>query len=407
MLLSLFPAKQRSAPEARVQTVVRRSATTDFSLTGLIYCALMLFMGLAALNSQANLLFGVFGLMIGILLVTFVISRMGVRRISVQRALPEFAVVGAPAMISYELRNDKRYWPSLSVTISELDAADAFVRQPKAYMLHAAPRMTAVVGAEVVPRRRGVHSFDRFRLSTSFPFGFVKRAIALRRRESVLVFPALAEVDPKLLAMMKSADSMGTTTRPRRGGSDEFYGIKEYRPGESPRLIYWRRSARTGTLVIKEMSHVSPPKLLLVVDTYATGDSSVRRTQVERCIAQAASLASAACDQGLSVGLVAWSDAWVRMGPNRGKRQRRELLSALARLANNSMHAIDKVLAETAELQGPATTIVVFTPDDVELNLGQRVHGGQFVIQCDSPQARRWFRFAPTVDFSHCMPQEA
>ena len=55
--------------------------------------------------------------------------------------------------------------------------------------------------------------------------------------------------------------------RPRRGGQDEFYGVKEYRTGENPRHIYWRRSARTGVLVAKEMTQVSPPKLLLLVDT--------------------------------------------------------------------------------------------------------------------------------------------
>ena len=40
---------------------------------------MMMFMGLAAMNSQANLLFGVFGLMIGILLVSGVISRIVLR----------------------------------------------------------------------------------------------------------------------------------------------------------------------------------------------------------------------------------------------------------------------------------------------------------------------------------------
>ena len=49
------------------RTPVRRKPSLDFSVTGLVYCSMMMFMGLAAINSQANLLFGVFGLMIGIL----------------------------------------------------------------------------------------------------------------------------------------------------------------------------------------------------------------------------------------------------------------------------------------------------------------------------------------------------
>src|SRR5438552_18360541 len=55
-------------------TPVRRKPKIDFSLTGLVFCSMMMFMGVAAMNTQANLLFSVFGLMIAVLLVSYVIS---------------------------------------------------------------------------------------------------------------------------------------------------------------------------------------------------------------------------------------------------------------------------------------------------------------------------------------------
>src|SRR5205085_7076654 len=158
--------------------------------------------------------------------------------------------------------------PSLSVVLSELDGAEAFMRQPQGYMLHAAARTTAHVPIEVMPKRRGLHEMDRYQLSTSFPFGFIKRAVEREQKDSVLVYPALAQVDPKLLAMCRSSDTSGATMRPRRGGQDEFYGVKEHRAGENPRLIYWRRSARTGVLVAQEMTQVSPPRSIVLVGTY-------------------------------------------------------------------------------------------------------------------------------------------
>src|SRR5439155_25393867 len=164
--------------------------------------------------------------------------------------------------------NGKRFWPSLSATLAELDGAEAFTRQPQSYMLHAAARTTAVVPIGVLPKRRGLHEMNRYQLSTSFPFGFIKRAVERRQKDAVLVYPALAQVDSKLLTMCRSADTSGATMRPRRGGQDEFYGVKEHRAGENPRMIYWRRSARTGVLVAKEMTQVSPPRIILLVDTY-------------------------------------------------------------------------------------------------------------------------------------------
>src|SRR3954452_15202462 len=110
-------------------TPVRKRPGLDFSLTGLVYCAMMMFMGLAAVNTQANLLFGVFGLMIGVLLIAGVVSRAVLRRLKVRRVLPEHAVVGQAVTLNYEFENTKRFWPSFSVTLSELDASEAFVKQ--------------------------------------------------------------------------------------------------------------------------------------------------------------------------------------------------------------------------------------------------------------------------------------
>src|SRR4051794_34087337 len=323
-------AGRRKSPTDPHATVVRKKPSLDFSVTGLVYISMMLFMGLAAINSQANLLFGVFGLMIGILLVSGMISRWVLRGLSLNRVLPEHGVVGQPVTVTYEFTNTKRFWPSLSVTVAEIDGAEAFVKQPHGYLLHAAPKTVATVPVELLPKRRGLHTLDRHQISTSFPFGFIKRAIDRRQEDHLLVFPATGGVDPKIMSLMRSAESSGPTMKPRRGGMDEFYGLKEYRSGENPRYISWRHSARTGELVSKEMTHVSPPRLMLLVDTYidparvAEGGvfeylSAPKRVEpsdrgraleaaraaVERTIAMAASLVNFAIEQGLPVGLVA------------------------------------------------------------------------------------------------------
>src|SRR3954471_6834312 len=81
----------------------KKKPTLDFSVTGLIYTSMMLFMGLAAINSQANLLFGVFGLMIGVLLVSAFISRTVLRKLEIRRLFPDYAIVGQTASLQYEI----------------------------------------------------------------------------------------------------------------------------------------------------------------------------------------------------------------------------------------------------------------------------------------------------------------
>src|ERR1700721_3117790 len=179
--------KQKKKPKPLHATPVRRRPGFDFSVTGLVYCTMMMLMGLAAINGQANLLFGVFGLMIGVLLVSGVICKMVLTRLKVPRTLPEYCVVGRPTALVYQFKNLKRFWPSLSVTMSEMEGVEAFETQPTAYLLHAAPGLSASVPVELVPKRRGRYQLGRFQLSTSFPFGFIKRAVDRSESDSLLV----------------------------------------------------------------------------------------------------------------------------------------------------------------------------------------------------------------------------
>ena len=396
----------RSKPEDALATPVRRRPSLDFSMTGLVYCSMMMFMGLAAINSQANLLFGVFGLMIGILLISGVISRVMLNRLKIQRELPENAAVGQTATIVYQFDNQKHFWPSLAICTAEIDSAEAFTRQPQAYLLHAAPGMNVSVPVEVIPKRRGFYEFDRYQVSTSFPFGFIKRALDRRKPDSMVIYPPLAKVDPKLMMLFRSAEKSGATMRPRSGGQDEFYGVKEFRSGENPRWIYWRRSARTGVLVSKEMTQVAPPRLLLLVDSYISSRTLKSHVAVEKVIAMAASLAAHALDQGLSVGLCAWTGVWISVPLSRGKRHRRDILDILARLPLNTRHQPTQLMEASQPMLESATTPVLVTPQQFELGLGDHGRTGIVVIAAGSPQAERWFQFDSSIDFRRCMPAD-
>ena len=402
------PATLEYAPrkESLVSTPILRRPSLDFSLTGVVYCAMMVFMGLAAINTQANLLFGVFGLMIGILLVSGIISRLVLKRLRVRRVLPDHGVVGRPVSVSYEFANEKRFWPSLSVILSELDGAEGFVKQPQCYLLHAAAGTTATVSTQLLPKRRGVHEFRRYQISTSFPFGFVKRAGIHAHQDRMLIRPALAQVDRRLLKLTRSADHTGAAVRPRPGGQDEFYGLKEHRPGESPRRIYWRRSARTGVLVSKEMAQVAPPRLLLVVDTRLTDRTAGQHVLVERAIAMAGSLATAALEDDLLVGVSTWNNGWVGIPPSRGKRHHEDLMSLLARLPLNTAYDINALLDDSRPLLRNGTTGIVFTPRDWQMTRADVARGRLVVVAAPLPAAAEWFRFDPAVDFATAMPPD-
>ncbi len=397
----LFPFGQKLLTGST--TPLRIRPRIDISLTGGIYSAMLIFMALAAATTEANLLYGVGGLMVGVLFVSYLICRMVTSHLRITRELPDHAIVGHTTTFIYHFHNEKKFWPSLSVSLAELDGVEGFTRQPQSYLLHAAARASASVPVEVIPKRRGLHTLDQHQFCTSFPFGFIKLAVMRRQHDTVLVIPAIGTVDPRLLAQCLPAEKTGPTMRPRRGGVDEFYGLKEHRRGENPRWIYWRRSARTGVLVSKDMTQVAPPRLLLLVDTHLTNRTRAEHARVEKVIAMAASLASAALEQGLSVGLHVWMNGWNGLPPTRGKRQRRELMSMLARLPANFVQDAQSLLGSCHTNLQPGTTIVLLTGQPLELGLPDQLRGGVVVVSAEGPGAD-FFKFDPTVDFSSCIP---
>lgn len=406
MFLRSDPISPTKAADEDRATAMLRRPSLHFTGAGWTYVGMMLFMGVAAINTQANLLFGVFGLMIGVLLISGVISRTVIRRLTLDRSLPDHVCVGDAITVGYRVTNSKRFWPSLSVVLAELDGVDAFTKQPQTFLLHAAPGMTATVPTVLVPKRRGLHKFERYQLISSFPFGFVKRAITGKKLDKLLVYPPIAQVSPKLLEMCQSADTSGEVSHPQPGGADEFYGVREYRAGDNPRLIYWRRSAKSGTLVSREMTRVSPPRIVLLVDTLVTSRTLEAHARVERCIAMAASLAASALDQGLSVGLCVWSGKWDTIRPTRGKRHKSDLLSLLAQLPLNDSQPAERLIAQARPLLAGGATAVVFTAHEPQGMSPQFSRGHLLTIAADSSRAQAWFKFDEKTDFLAAMPPD-
>jgi len=83
-------------------------------------------------------------------------------------------------------------------------------------------------------------------------------------------------------------DERARHTRRRLALEAEFHGLRQFRPGDSPRWIHWRTSARTGELVVREFDHGTHHDLLLILEPYAPAADS-------NCVEAAVSLAATIC----------------------------------------------------------------------------------------------------------------
>jgi uncharacterized protein (DUF58 family) len=152
------------------------------------------------------------------------------------------------------------------------------------------------------------------------------------------------------------------------------------------------------------MTQVSPPKLLLLVDTFLKDRSPAEHLAVEKVIAMAASLASHALEAGLMVGLYASTDGWLGVHPNRGKRHRVDLLAQLAQLPLNTVRDTQSLLDASREFFQSGATPILLTPRDIQVGLTDQARSSLVVVSATSAQAERWFSFDPGIEFSRSMP---
>ena len=101
-------------------------------------------------------------------------------------------------------------------------------------------------------------------------------------------------LDPSLL--------LGLHGSRHRGDGSEFDDIREYRPGDRPRRIHWRTSARTGRLHVRTTYADNDTEVVLLVDAFGnlpgSPDGSLTRT-----VRAAASIAAWCTRNGDRVGL--------------------------------------------------------------------------------------------------------
>ena len=114
--------------------------------------------------------------------------------------------------------------------------------------------------------RRGLHRLPDLRLSTGFPFGFFERSAWYRKQSEVLVYPALGRLRREPLRLHFGREIYQGRARTARAAGDEFYGVRPYRPGDNPKRIHWKSSARLRRLAVKEMETERQTAVELVLD---------------------------------------------------------------------------------------------------------------------------------------------
>lgn len=229
----------------------------------------------------------------------------------------------------------------VGVTLRDVATVDAFAGEHGQVLLTLengadTPRIGIEAAADVAPRvtrdvpaagaarvdlavplaRRGRVSLERIRLSTAFPFGLFRAWTYVHVRIDVLAWPVprgRREPPPETA-------TGGNAPAVHRAGDEEWFGLREFRGGDSPRQVAWSAYARGRGLLVKTYQSPAAHHRTFDLAHAAGADLEARLEQLSAWI-------EAAHARGERYGLVLGAQS---IPPDTGNRHRERCLRELA-----------------------------------------------------------------------------
>jgi uncharacterized protein (DUF58 family) len=262
---------------------------------GWIYMIGIILVALAALNTGNNLLFLILASLIASILMSGILSSVTLAGVELRLQLPEHIFAGQPVRALVELKNEKLTLPSFSLRVegaAKKDATSTAILDTPVYFPYLPKQETVSQSIPLIFPSRGVYRQEAFRIVTRFPFGFLQKARRLDLATEAAVYPSV-EVTDEFLEVRRGIQ--GAMESLAKGRGQDLYALRDYMPNDSARLVHWKATARSGSLMVREFAREDDCKVLLVFDPYSVAAlpaaSRAEKKRFERAVTLCAAIA--------------------------------------------------------------------------------------------------------------------
>ncbi|TAG28493.1 MAG: DUF58 domain-containing protein, partial [Verrucomicrobia bacterium] len=226
------------------------------TVTGVLLIAVSLAIGTAAYNTANNILFITLSLLLSCLILSGVLSWLNLRGVvwRMQYAGPWRA--GQTQTVALELRNEKKVLPTYGLWFDFVAAthgkmAPTPVRRHLEIRLD--PEQTTRLEWPVRGVQRGRLRIRLDAVGSLFPFGFLRKSVGSELGAEVVVWPAPVEYRRHAEgAAWRMVHSEGQVNRSGQGG--DLFALRRYSPGDAPRQVHWKASARLRHLMVRQFA---------------------------------------------------------------------------------------------------------------------------------------------------------
>ena len=255
----------------------------------------------------------------------------GKKYVILARNFPATIGVGDTRDAGYEITSS---WPTrLTLTLTEQLPPAIHTEGLPTSPLIVEPAQSSILSLRITGRVRGTRPLGPVALTIVGPWRLMKRSIVYYPIDTISVAPSIAGAGRyRLLAAQHRLRTSGQRVIRQRGAGTSFANLRDYVPGDDPRHIDWKATARRHRLISREFTVEQGQTIVLAVDcgrmmTQLAGD----RPRFEYALASALTLADTALATGDRVGLIVF-DSQIRsyMAPTRAPGTLGSIRDALA-----------------------------------------------------------------------------
>jgi uncharacterized protein (DUF58 family) len=121
------------------------------------------------------------------------------------------------------------------------------------------PQSKACVTLYSLTQKRGWHTAGTVTVSSTYPLGLFRAWSPIRFNLKALVYP---KPSPQALPFPEAQATLARQGASRKG-ADDFYGLKEYQPGDGVKQIHWKTFAKGQGLFSKQYGGDSSAEIWL------------------------------------------------------------------------------------------------------------------------------------------------
>ena len=257
----------------------------------------------------------------------------GVDGLAVERDAPPACTVGHSIDIQYRWRNGAARAAHLRVREIRPDilGGPSDVRA-----VRIAARAGTVERVSVAPVRRGRAEGGAFAVDSVGPLGLGLRRLRIDVPWEVRVYPALGarRLRASVAQALRRRESGRYPVR-RLGEGRLFESLREWVPGDDPRHVDWKATARRGKRITRQFEAERRQQVLLILDAGRLLTAEVAGTSRMEFVVQAAlALAHAAVQHDDNVGIMVFADGVQHfVGPQRGRAGLKRVLDVLTEVS--------------------------------------------------------------------------